>query len=154
MNKETAEEIQCGFEYLAFDDLTPIFFAPLGREPQTWQWQFAVEFIYRLLVCELAILWPFTFDKKQEIFLFCQEFAKQNPFGTENNELWYSGEITLTKKGLDLVKFYIPELFECEDLPFELNHSFILALESIFSDYEVPWEENNPLIPIKILDNK
>ena len=56
MNKETAEEIQCGFEYLAFDDLTPIYFAPLGREPQTWQWQFAVEFIYRLLVCELAIL--------------------------------------------------------------------------------------------------
>lgn len=37
MNKETAEEIQCGFEYLAFDDLTPISFAPLGREPQTWQ---------------------------------------------------------------------------------------------------------------------
>lgn len=49
MNKETAEEIQCGFEYLAFDDLTPISFAPLGRESQTWQWQFAVEFIYRLI---------------------------------------------------------------------------------------------------------
>ena len=73
MNKETAEEIQCGFEYLAFDDLTPISFAPLGREPQTWQWQFAVEFIYRLLVCELAILWPFY----QCIFLllFCIHFG-------------------------------------------------------------------------------
>jgi len=148
MNKETAEEIQCGFEYLAFDDLTPISFAPLGREPQTWQWQFAVEFIYRLLICQLATLEPINFETKNDILDFCHNLAKQSPFNNDN-EVWYQGEIVLTKKGIDLIKEYIPEAFEeWNGKKFELNIPFIKTLKNIFVNYEVAWDENNPLFPI------
>lgn len=149
MNKETAEEIQCSFEYLALDGYCPVFFTPQGSKCKKWQWQFAVEFIYRLLVCKLAILEPIKFNTKKELSTYCHKLAIQNPFSMGNNESWYSGEIVLTKKGLDLVKQYIPYVFEYGDVPFKLNNPFILTIESIFSDYEVPWEENNPLFPIQ-----
>ena len=46
MNIKTAENIQCEFEYLVLDGYFPIHFASHGQERSDWQ--FAVEFIYRL----------------------------------------------------------------------------------------------------------
>ena len=63
--------------------------------------------------------------------------------------MWYQGEIVLTKKGIDLIKEYIPEVFEeWNGKKFELNIPFIKALKNIFVNYEVAWDENNPLFPI------
>jgi len=94
MNLETAENIQCEFEYLALDGYFPMHFASHGQGNKDWQ--FAVEFIYRLLICQLATLEPIEWNGKK----------------------------------------------------FELNIPFIKTLKNIFVNYEVAWDENNPLFPI------
>ncbi|HFC5894217.1 TPA: hypothetical protein ACFMWC_001620 [Neisseria lactamica] len=96
MNLETAENIQCEFEYLALDGYFPMHFASHGQGNKDWQ--FAVEFIYRLLICQLATLEPINFETKNDILDFCHNLAKQSPFNNDN-EVWYHGEIVLTKKG-------------------------------------------------------
>lgn len=149
MNLETAENIQCEFEYLVLDSYFPIHFASHGQRYQDWQ--FAVEFICRLLICKLAVLEPVNFETEKEIFTFCYGLSKQNPF-VEMNELWYYGELVLTNKGLLLVKKYIPEAFDIwNEEEFKLNIHFIEELEAIFIDYGVKWNEVNPLFPISYL---
>jgi identified by metaGeneAnnotator len=149
MNLETAENIQCEFEYLALDAYFPMHFASHGQGNKDWQ--FAVEFIYRLLICQLAILEPVNLETEKDILGFCHKLAKQNPFGKDNG-VWYWGEIILTKKGLDLIIKYIPEAFkEWNGKKFELNTPFIKTLESIFIEHGVEWDENNPLFPIASL---
>ncbi|HEZ4979349.1 TPA: hypothetical protein WJH12_001284 [Neisseria meningitidis] len=146
MNLETAENVQCEFEYLALDGYFPMHFASHGQGNKDWQ--FAVEFIYRLLICQLATLEPINFETKNDILDFCHNLAKQSPFNNDN-EVWYQGEIVLTKKGIDLIKEYIPEAFEeWNGKKFELNIPFIKTLKNIFVNYEVAWDENNPLFPI------
>jgi len=124
MNLETAENIQCEFEYLALDAYFPMHFASHGQGNKDWQ--FAVEFIYRLLICQLAILEPVNLETEKDILGFCHKLAKQNPFGKDNG-VWYWGEIILTKKGLDLIIKYIPEAFEeWNGKKFELNKDQII----------------------------
>lgn len=147
MNIKTAENIQCEFEYLVLDGYFPIHFASHGQERSDWQ--FAVEFIYRLLVCELAVLEPVWFSSKKDIQTFCQSLARQNPL-SEKNDAWYRGEVVLAKKGLDLVRTHMPQAFEeWNGRPFQLNIPFMEALAAIFADYDVAWDENNPLLPVQ-----
>lgn len=95
----------------------------------------------------MATLEPINLHTKDEVYAFCKKLALSNPY--DGDDIWYCGEIVLTKKGLDLIKEFIPEAFEDWDGSlFKLNISFIEALENIFADYSVEWDENKPLIPI------
>ncbi|PKZ67746.1 hypothetical protein CYJ96_12105 [Moraxella osloensis] len=122
-----------------------------GNYPNAWQ--FAVEAVYRLKICELV---DFDFDvlTKSEKFPdttyhglddFCYHLSI-----TEPNDwgclIWIDAQMYLTNKGRALTELYLQDFDNYNE---QINVYFIEKLEEIFSDYNVPWDEDRPIFPIK-----
>lgn len=149
----TANEIQYLFEYLYDEDYNALYLIP-GDSSKLWGWQFTVEIIYRLYVCGLICIYPESILIKNDPYSydgiddFCNQLAKNNPCATEQDLVWYGSDFYLSTKAYFLMDEYFPNtgnnLWDKD-----LNTAFIERLESIFEQYGVPWDENNPRFPIQ-----
>jgi hypothetical protein len=137
------------------DDYTPMGFGRVGPGCTREDWQWAVDWIYRLLSAGLLELWPAgMLDGKTDLtfdgFLdFARELAKQDPsLFKEVNEKpvpWIGPHLCLTDKAKRLIaKHGMSD--PCQDYP--LNVAFIEEMEGIFEAVGVPWSEG-PLVPIR-----
>lgn len=115
-------------------------------------WQFAVELIYRLKTCDLI---DFSFDVLNKSLSspdttysglddFCYHLSKTNPSSDSN--IWFDAQLSLTKKGQTLMSYYFKDFTNWDK---EINIPFIDKLEEIFHNYNVPWDEDRPIFPIK-----
>ncbi len=137
------------------DDYEPIGFGRVGSGCTREHWQWAVDWIYRLVSAELLELWPdgmldgksdLTFDGPLD---FAQELAKQDPSSFEEvNEKpvpWIGPHLCLTDKARQLIaKHGMSD--PCQDYP--LNVAFIDELESMLEAAGVAWSDK-PLVPIR-----
>lgn len=145
------------------DSFTPysLIPRPATATPEEWekgtptQWQWTVDWIYRLVSAGLLKLWPegmlagksdLTFDGPLD---FAQALAKQNPFAfeeiSEKPVPWIGPNLCLTNKAKMLIAKY-----EMSDPRQEylLNIGFIEEVEQMFDAAGVAWSES-PLVPIR-----
>lgn len=124
--------------------------------PNTWQ--FMVDLIYRLLICEIIQLFPANIlIKRNELSFngiedFCYHLALQNPMdcATVFDEpcAWSGVSILLSDKGKNLIQQYFPiTAVEYYGQDLYLNIEFIEKLEHIFAINHVEFD-GNILIPI------
>lgn len=162
MPKAVIAEIQWRLaEYLPIDSPSPdyvanglIKFDEVGAQKQ-WQW--AVDLIYRLLVCDLIRLWPDGYLSKAGKLTFngpldfCQALAQQNPYSFEETSQlpvpWIGPSIGMTDRLRELLKKHDMVWTKREDA-WPLNEAFIADIESIFEAHDVGWTDE-PLIPIR-----
>lgn len=116
-------------------------------------WQFAVEIIYRLKLCDLV---DFDFDvlNKNDKYYdttyhglddFCYNLSITYPNGGEL--IWINAQMHLTEKGRTLIEYYFKDF---DNWDTKINIYFIEKLEQIFEEFHVEWDENNPIFPIKL----
>ncbi|ATD64937.1 hypothetical protein ACFPVS_13320 [Neisseria weixii] len=152
MNKKFAEQAQFFLEVLA---LEPITIAWILRDCSRFERQCAVDFIYRIVICDLAIIYPETILTKSDEYSydgikdFCHTLAVNHPYDGES-VIWIDSHFGLSVKGMAFLRQYHPEAFEQSpgSQPPELNASLIEALEKIFEDYGLGWDEEHPLFPV------
>ncbi|MDO4907527.1 hypothetical protein [Neisseria sp.] len=152
MNLRFAKMAQWYFEVLSLDDMSAIYILGGYMKILEEDWQCAVEFIYRILKCELVDVWPHDILIKGNEYSYdgiegyCKELANHNPIN-DTPLVWTSPDITLTEKGQELVNKYL--IFDGEySNKFDVNCNFIEELEKIFDDYGVCWDEQSIKFPI------
>ncbi|MFC3873450.1 hypothetical protein [Neisseria musculi] len=152
MNKHFAQRVQSFLEVLA---LEPISIAYILHDCSRLERQCAVDFVYRIFICDLAIIYPETILTKVDEYSydgikdFCHTLAVNHPYDDES-VIWIDSDFGLNAKGMAFLRQYHPEAFEQSpgsQSP-ELNVSLIEALERIFEDYGVEWDEEYPLFPV------
>ena len=141
--------------YFGVDDYTPMGFGRVGPGCTHDDWQWAVDWIYRLIKTDLLKLWPegmldgkgeLTFDGPLD---FAQELAKQDPSSfeesTEKPVPWIGPHLCLTDKAKKIIeKHGMSDPLQ----DYGLNTAFIEEIEEMFEVAGVPWSER-PLVPIQ-----
>ncbi len=152
MNRDFAKKAQWFFELLMLDNMSAIYI--LNGKNEIDDWQFSVDFIYRILTCKLAKLCSGFSEVDNNEFLdneiaeYCQELATYNPL--DNAEIpWIGCDISLTEYGVNVFHRCFSNNYNLGNEEICLNYLFIETLERIFTDYNVPWDEKKFLIPIK-----
>ncbi|MFC0821368.1 hypothetical protein [Moraxella marmotae] len=152
MSIESAQQLQWFLTVLINDELSATYLSG-GDHPNTWQ--FSVEAVYRLKLCDLV---DFDFDvltksdKSPDTTYdglddFCRHLAMVDPDDWGADEIiWIDAQMHLTPKGRSLVEFYFKDF----DSEHEINIPFIEHLERIFAEYQAPWNEQNPSFPVDI----
>ncbi|WFF38094.1 hypothetical protein LU290_07455 [Moraxella nasibovis] len=147
MSTLNAERIQWFLNVLIDDGLCCAFLLTVGNPSP---WQFSVEAIYRLVMCDIIIFDPDVLIKDprchettyENIDDFCMQLSNSIPY--EDN-IWYVSEASLTPKGRSLIELYFKD-FDTE----QINVPFIEHLERIFAEHQVPWDEENPRFPVDV----
>lgn len=148
MSVVSAMQIQWFLNVLIKNQLSSIYLT--GGHPNGWQ--FAVESIYRLKLCDLV---DFDFDvlnkndkyhdtTYNDLDDFCYHLSITHPDGGEL--IWIDAQMSLTNKGYVLMDFYFKDFDNWDE---KINIYFIEKLEQIFEEFNVEWDENNPKFPIK-----
>lgn len=149
MNIESAKRLQWFLTTLINDELSATYLSG-GSHPNPWQ--FSVEAVYRLKLCNLV---DFDFDVLTKsdkspnttydgLDDFCHHLTMVNPNDWGSNEIiWIDAQMHLTLNGRLLVEFYFED-FDTE----KVNIPFIEHLEHIFAEHQVPWDDDNPIFPV------
>lgn len=152
MNLRFAKMAQWYCEVLLLDDMSAIYILGGYMKILEEDWQCAVEFIYHILKCELADVWPHDILIKSNEYSYdgiegyCKELANHNPIN-DTPLVWISPDITLTEKGKEFFrKYLIPG--EQNTSQVDVNFYFIEKLKKIFDDYELSWDEQSVKFPI------
>lgn len=151
MSFDSAKQLQWFLNVLIDNELSATYLSG-GNHPNDWQ--FSVEAVYRLKLCDLV---DFDFDvltKSSEspnttydgLDDFCRHLTIVNPNDWGADEIiWIDAQMHLTEKGRSLVNFYFTRDNAWDEM---INKEFIESLEMIFEQYGVPWNENNPTFPV------
>ena len=110
---------------------------PAGSEGR---WQFGVDMIYRVLICDLIGV---------DVYMECHDRASflsairtVSPFVDSGGFLWNGTQVSGTGHLSKLAEAHFPPPRDNK-----LNPAFIEALEQIFPENGVPWSDK-PLLPI------
>lgn len=149
MNEINAIDTQ-QFLVVLLEDELPISFLLSINDKNSWQ--FAVEIIYRLVVCNIVEFYPDILLKDPKypnetyhgIHDFCCHLSRSDPSGDFN--IWFNAQINLTDYGKKLVGSYFHNFDKWHTA---INKKFIERLEGIFNENNVNWDENNPKFPIR-----
>ena len=106
------------------------------------RWQYSVDFIYRMLICDLMDVHNFMECHDKPSLL--DEIRKVSPFEDLGGFLWNGTQIHGTRRLGALIRSYFPPP---EQRNGTLNAAFIEALEAIFAGNGVSWSDK-PLLPI------
>lgn len=106
------------------------------------RWQYSVDLIYRMLICDLMDVHGFMECHDKPSLL--DEIRKVSPFQDLGGFLWNGTQIHGTKRLSALIRSYLPPP---EQRDGKLDPAFIEALEKIFAENGVPWSDK-PLLPI------
>jgi hypothetical protein len=112
---------------------------PAGSEGR---WQFGVDMIYRVLICDLISV---------DMYMECHDRASLlsairtvSPFVDSGGFLWNGTQVSGTERLSKLAEAHFPPPDQRDD---KLNSAFTEALEQIFTENGVPWSDK-PLLPI------
>jgi hypothetical protein len=107
------------------------------------RWQYSVDFIYRMLICDLMDVHGFMECHDKPSLL--DEIRKVSPFEDLGGFLWNGTQIHGTKRLDAMIRSYFPPP---EQHDRKLNPAFVEALEAIFAENGVAWSDT-PLLPIR-----
>lgn len=159
MNARFAKMAQWYFEVLLLDDMSAIYILGGYMKILEEDWQCAVEFIYRILSCGLADVWPNNILIKTNEYSYdgiegyCKELALHSPID-DVPLVWISPSIFLTDKGKKFATQYLTKSESDNDQIFDVDSKFIEELEKIFDNYGIKWDEYSALFPIQVVKNR
>lgn len=150
MNIKNAKDAQFFLNMLINDNYSSIY---VLSGDDTNDWQFAVEFIYRLKVCDIICFSFNVLTKNKErpnttyngIKDFCYNLSITHP-DDRSSIIWIDADLILTEFGKELTDIHLKDF---DVYSGKINTKLIEHLEKIFEDNNVAWDENNPIFPVK-----